>query len=96
MPRYFFDIDNHKPVNDDDGTDLANDEEARVQAVIFAGDYLSDHPAIARHGAHFSVAVRNDRGRVLLAVAVMIDEAGDEVGDAPGNTSSSAPASPHV
>ncbi|WP_446741152.1 DUF6894 family protein [Sphingomonas sp. H160509] len=44
MPRYFFDIDNHKHVNDDDGTNLADDEEARVQAVIFAGDYLSDHP----------------------------------------------------
>ena len=64
MPRYFFDIDNHKHVNDDDGTDLADDEVARVQAVIFAGDYLSDHPAIARHGAHFRVAVRNNQGRV--------------------------------
>ncbi len=76
MPRYFFDIDNHKHVNDDDGTDLADDEVARVQAVIFAGDYLSDHPAIARHGAHFRVAVRNDQGHVLLAVAVTIDEPG--------------------
>ena len=85
MPRYFFDIDNHKYVNDDDGTDLANDEEARVQAVIFAGDYLSDHPAIARHGARFRVTVRNDQGNVLLAVAVMIDEPGDTLGGVSGS-----------
>ena len=74
MPRYFFDIDNHKHVNDDDGTNLADDEEARVQAVIFAGDYLSDHPGIARDGARFSVAVRNEAGSVLLTVMVTIDE----------------------
>lgn len=74
MPRYFFDTDNHKHVNDDDGTNLADDEEARVQAVIFAGDYLSDHPAIARDGARFSVAVRNEQGDVLLTVTVTIDE----------------------
>ncbi len=85
MPRYFFDIDNHKYVNDDDGTDLADDEEARVQAVIFAGDYLSDHPAIARHGARFRVTVRNDQGSVLLAVAVMIDEPGDTPGGVSGS-----------
>ncbi len=72
MPRYFFDIDNHKYVNDDDGTDLADDEEARVQAVIFAGDYLS-------------VTVRNDQGSVLLAVAVMIDEPGDTPGGVSGS-----------
>ncbi len=85
MPRYFFDIDNHKHVNDDDGTDLANDEEARVQAVIFAGDYLSDHPAIARHGARFRVTVRNDQSRILLTVAVVIDEPDDTVDGVPGS-----------
>jgi len=74
MPRYFFDIDNHKHVNDDDGTNLTDDEEARVQAVIFAGDYLSDHPGIARDGPRFSVSVRNEQGSVLLTVMVTIDE----------------------
>lgn len=73
MPRYFFDIDNHKHVNDD-GTNLTDDEEARVQAVIFAGDYLSDHPGIARDGPRFSVSVRNEQGSVLLTVMVTIDE----------------------
>jgi len=80
MPRYFFDIDNHKHVDDDEGTNLVDDEDARVQAVIFAGDYLSDHPAIARDGARFSVAVRDEWGSVLLTVMVTIDEPGDEPG----------------
>ncbi|MGU3389978.1 DUF6894 family protein [Sphingomonas sp. M1A8_2b] len=74
MPRYFFDIDDHKHVSDDDGTDLADDEEARVQAVIFAGDYLSDHPAIVRDGARFRVAVRDGQGHVLLTTVVTIEE----------------------
>ncbi|MDQ0839486.1 DUF6894 family protein [Sphingomonas faeni] len=79
MPRYFFDIDNHKHVDDDEGTNLTDDEDARVQAVIFAGDYLSDHPAIARGGTRFSVAVRDEGGSVLLTVMVTIDEPGDEL-----------------
>ncbi|KQN10708.1 conserved hypothetical protein [Sphingomonas aurantiaca] len=80
MPRYFFDIDNHKHAPDEDGTDLPDDENARVQAVIFAGDYLSDHPDIVRHGACFRVAVRDDQGSVLLAVDVTITEPGADTG----------------
>ena len=83
MPRYFFDLNTHAPAPDDDGTELADDEHARVQAVIFAGDYLSDHPEILRCGAHFRVAVRNDRGSELLAVVVMIAEPGQDSGSPP-------------
>ena len=73
MPRYFFDLDGHTHVGDDDGTDLADDEQARIQAVIFAGDYLSDHPAIVRGGASFRVAVRDGRANVLLTVVVSVE-----------------------
>ncbi len=70
MPRYFFDIDNHERYVDDEGTELANADEARMQAVIFAGDYLREHPALVRNGSQFSVAVRDEGGTVLLSVAV--------------------------
>ncbi|MEG3083170.1 hypothetical protein U1707_05920 [Sphingomonas sp. PB2P12] len=74
MPRYFFDIDTDKHFGDDDGTDLADDEEARAQAVIFTGDYLSDHPAMARDSARLRVAVRDGQGNVLLTATVTIEE----------------------
>lgn len=70
MPRYFFDIDNHERYVDDEGTDLANADEARMQAVIFAGDYLREHPALVRNGSRFSVAVRDEGGTILLNVEV--------------------------
>ncbi len=74
MPRYFFDIDAQKNISDEDGTDLSDDEEARVQAVIFAGDYLSDHPAIARAGSGLRVAVRDGQGHVLLTTVITVEE----------------------
>ncbi|HXH14833.1 MAG TPA: hypothetical protein VNJ10_01735 [Sphingomonas sp.] len=80
MPRYFFDIVDHTHLGDDDGTDLADDEQARVEAVVFAGDYLSDHPAIVRDGARFRVAVRDGGDRVLLTVVVTVDDPGSPPG----------------
>ncbi len=74
MPRYFFDIDNHTHDADDEGTNLADDDEARVQAVIFAGDYLRDHPEIIWDGSRFSVAVRDENDAVLLTIAVTVED----------------------
>lgn len=70
MPRYFFDIVNHDRYVDDEGTELASADEARVQAVIFAGDYLRENPGLVGDGGHLSVTVRDHAGTVLLNVAV--------------------------
>lgn len=70
MPRYFFDIDNHERYVDEEGTDLAGADDARVQAVIFAGDYLRENPGLVRDGGHLGVAVRDHLGTILLTVAV--------------------------
>lgn len=74
MPRYFFDIDDHKHDVDDEGTELADDDEARIQAVIFAGDYLRDHPGMVWDGTRFSVAVRDEGDAVLLNVIVTAND----------------------
>ena len=74
MPRYFFDIDNHERYVDDEGTVLTNADEARMQAVIFAGDYLREHPDLVRNGSRFSVAVRDESGTILLNVVVTASE----------------------
>ncbi|PTQ63913.1 hypothetical protein C8J45_104158 [Sphingomonas sp. PP-CE-3G-477] len=74
MPRYFFDTDNHTHDGDNEGTDLADDDEARVQAIIFAGDYLRDHPGIVSAGNRFSVSVRDARDTILLTVVVTVED----------------------
>lgn len=74
MPRYFFDIDDHTHDVDHEGTVLAGDDEARIQAVIFVGDYLRDRPDIVWDGMRFSVAVRDEDDAVLLNVVVTAED----------------------
>ncbi|MES3153841.1 DUF6894 family protein [Sphingomonas faeni] len=78
MPRYFFDIDNHRHDVDEVGTDLESDDDARVQAVIFAGDYLRDHPDIVWDGSRFAVVVRDEADTVLLSVLVTATDPADD------------------
>lgn len=74
MPRYFFDIDDHTHDVDHEGTVLAGDDEARIQAVIFVGDYLRDRPDTVWDGMRFSVAVRDEDDAVLLNVVVTAED----------------------
>lgn len=73
MPRYFFDLDDQNHDADDDGTDLADPDEARAQAVIFAGDYLREHPGLVHDGSRFTVQVRDEHRNVLLRVVVVAE-----------------------
>ena len=74
MPRYFFDIDNHERYVDDEGTELESEDDARVQAVIFAGDYLRENPDLVCNGQHMSVAVRDQTDTILLRVTVATND----------------------
>ncbi len=77
MPRYFFDIGEDRYDKDTEGTDLADDDEARVQAVVFAGDYLRDHPEVVWEGSRFSVTVRGEGDVVLQTIMVTSEEPGE-------------------
>jgi hypothetical protein len=76
MPRYFFNIGSHTSDEDHEGTVLADANAARIQGVVFAGDYLRDNPDLVRGGSHFNVAVVDEAGTVLLKVVVTADEPG--------------------
>lgn len=76
MPRYFFNLDDHKRDEDHEGTVLTDANEARVQAVIFAGDYLRDHPELVWDGTRFEVSVVDEAGIVLLKVVVTAEDPG--------------------
>lgn len=46
MPRYFFDIRAGEHDLDDEGTEFANFETARSEAIKLAGAYVSDNPRL--------------------------------------------------
>lgn len=81
MPRYFFNLDDHHHDVDHEGTELVSAEEARVQAVIFAGDYLREHPKLVWDGSRFSVAVLDEAGTMLLTVVVTVENPSRSGGD---------------
>lgn len=70
MPRYFFNLDDHLREIDREGTMLSGPEEARVQAVMFAADYLSDNPRLVWDGRPFRVDVQDEAGTTLLNVVI--------------------------
>ena len=70
MPRYYFDVTDEEKHQDQDGTELRDDAQARIQAIIFAGEYLRDHPSIVWDGHRFSVRVADDAGKQLFHLKV--------------------------
>ena len=75
MPLYHFNIAGQGSNRDTEGTELAGPVEARRQAVIFAGDYLSDNPDVVWNGREFQVEVTNAEGQTLFIVVVMAIDA---------------------
>ena len=73
MPRYFFNIEDHVREPDEEGIDLAGPGEARIEAVVFAGAYLRDNPALLEGGQPFVVDVRDDAGGSIVRVVVVAE-----------------------
>lgn len=70
MPRFFFHIEDHVHEIDEDGQELTDAAEARVQAIIFAGSLLRDDPDLVWDGRQFEVRVTDEDGRYVTAVHV--------------------------
>lgn len=77
MPLYYFDLDDHDAEPDPTGTDLTNDDAARVQAVVFAGEYLRDHPDLVWDGQEIRVVVRDADRRILMTVITLSADCGE-------------------
>lgn len=76
MPRYFFNIEDHVREPDDDGTELADTSEARLQAIVFLAAVLRDEPYRVWDGSNFSVKVVNERGEAVVDVTVRATDRG--------------------
>ncbi len=68
MPRYFFNIhkDHHTP--DSTGADLADLEQARVQAARVMAQEMTDHPGDFWNDEEWHIEVTDQRGLILFAV----------------------------
>ena len=74
MPRYFFSIENHETDNDDEGTELAGPDVARVNAVMYLGEFLRDHPDMIWDGRRMAVMVDDQDGVRIFRIVVEADE----------------------
>ncbi len=70
MPLFFFHIDDHIHEIDEDGQELADAAEARVQAIIFAGAQLRDDPGLVWDGQQLEIRVTDEAGKPVTAVHV--------------------------
>ena len=71
MPLYFFNLEDHVRDVDDEGSEFPDLEQARVAGVVFAGEYLSDHPELIRDGRKFVVDVRDEADRPVIKITVL-------------------------
>lgn len=69
MPRYFFNLRDGEDLPDETGVELANEQEARIQAVVLAGGLLKDHPDGAFWDGHsWRVEVTDESQTLLFAL----------------------------
>jgi hypothetical protein len=68
MPRYFFNRTDGYVERDREGTELRDLSDARIQAIVFAGESLRDEPEKIWNGDDFRVEVTDDMGLLLFTV----------------------------
>ncbi len=68
MPRYFFHVRDGVVMPDTEGTDLANVDVARKQAVRFAGEFLQDYGDGFWQEADWRVWVTDESGDTVCAL----------------------------
>jgi hypothetical protein len=66
MPRFYFHIFDGRSQRDDEGTELPNFYEARVEATRFAGEVLKDDAHRIAHGEDWYMDVTDDTGLILF------------------------------
>ena len=68
---FFFNQLNGESRPDDQGTDFATINEARLEAVRYAGEVMRDHPTLVWEGEDFRIQVTDDTKLLLFTVIVV-------------------------
>lgn len=72
MARYFFHMHDGTRRPDRDGVELAGPEDAEREAVVFAAEWLQDHPVEFLDDGHLTVCMEDANGLTLLHVEVSV------------------------
>ena len=75
MPRYFFHTADGSRDRDTEGTELPDARTARVSAIRYAGDVLSDQPELLWDGRDFRVEVTTEEGDLLFTIITLAVDA---------------------
>ncbi|WP_102957676.1 DUF6894 family protein [Mangrovicella endophytica] len=71
MTRYFFNLTDGTRDTDDVGTDLDDDQSARLMAIQFAGELMQNEPRLLDHG-RLSVDVSDQSGATVFIVEISL------------------------
>jgi hypothetical protein len=70
MARYFFDVDGIEP--DDEGSELADLESARVEAIAILFEIATASPNLTVDPYQLSILVRDDTGAALFRQSLLL------------------------
>ena len=70
MPRYFFHTEDGRAFHDGDGTRLADDAAARIQAARVLAQLLIERPADVWKDDPFQITVTDERGVTLFSLDI--------------------------
>jgi hypothetical protein len=73
MPRYFFHVIDGKDIPDTEGTELADIEEARAEAVVLSGELLRDLGGQFWNSSEWQIRVVDDAGDKVCALTFSAD-----------------------
>jgi hypothetical protein len=73
MPRYFFHVIDGKDIPDTEGTELADIEEARAEAVVLSGELLRDLGGQFWNSSEWQIRVEDDAGDKVCAPTFSAD-----------------------
>jgi len=72
MPRYFFELWDDAIRADDEGSEMASVEEARLHGILLAAEYLRDHPEMLSQSREIRITVRDEQARIVQTVVTLV------------------------
>jgi len=72
MPRYFFHAADGAPVHDTHGYDMADDADARAEALRYAGELLKHAPDLLSERNQLRISVTGENGDLLFTIVTVV------------------------
>ena len=80
MPRYFFDVHDGKDIEDEDGSILSGDAQAREQAITAAAEIIRSDAATLPGNEIWEMMVTDEAGRCIVSLRFSADDYPQDTG----------------